>query len=368
MSNFPILYKYSSKKQIQQWQVIVNGDSFYTQEGIKGGKITQSLPTYCKGKNTGKKNATTNETQAIAEAKAKHQKKLDAGYAEILGEGKEFFKPMLAFPYEDYPLTDEDYENGVFIQPKLDGLRSANENNSIMSRNGKPFLACPHLYQDKFILDGELYNHELKDDFNKIVSLCKKAKPSEEELIESAGKVQMWVYDFPSHKGVFSARYAALKNALSQLGKPNLVLVPTYKVNSIEEIHEWHAKFLEEGYEGTIIRRNNASYENKRSKQLLKFKDFKDEEFKIIGAIEGVGGRTGTIGKFILQHDKVADQTFESNVKGGHDYLRQIWQERDSYIGKTATVKYFNRTPKKEDGGDVPRFPYIIKIDRESYE
>jgi DNA ligase-1 len=361
----PVLYKYSTRKQIQEWSIVVDGDSFYTIEGIQGGKLTTSLPTVCTGKNIGRSNETTPEQQAVLEARAKWQKKVDKGYNEILTDEEKFFQPMLANDAKES--KDLDFKKRTFVQPKLDGLRADNEGNKLMSRNGKPYVACPHLYQDKTRLDGELYTHEYKDDFNKIVSLCKKAKPTDDELAESARKVEMWVYDFPNHNGPFSERYSALAKHIASNPQRGIVIVPTYEVFSWDDVRKYHEQFLAEGYEGTIIRIDLGPYENKRSKQLLKYKDFVDAEFKIVGYEEGIGGRTGTIGFFVMED---ADgKQFKSNVKGNFDYLKQVWKDRDTYIGKSATVKYFNLTPLKEDGtGGVPRFPYIIKINREEYE
>lgn len=373
-TTFEALYKYTTKGQPQQWAIFVKDDHFWTEEGIVGGTITKSLPTYCSPKNVGRSNETTAHEQALAEAKAKWQKKVDKGY-DVMGKGgkiteeKKFFEPMLAKDAKESKDLIEPFKCRVFVQPKLDGLRAVNQDNTLMSRNGKPYVACPHLYQDDCVLDGELYTHEYKADFNKIVSLCKKQKPTSEELHESLQKVQMWIYDFPDIDGPFSERYEALQAQLDYFDRNSFVLVPTHEVKSWDEIKEWHGKFLSEGYEGTIIRLDLGPYENKRSKQLLKYKDFIDEEFKIVGAEEGTGGRTGTIGFFIMQHDKNPNQTFKSNVKGDFDYLKQVWKDHKKYIGKSATVKYFQRTPKQADGtGDVPRFPYIIKISREDYE
>lgn len=362
---FPKLFKYTSKGQPQEWQIIADGDEFYTIEGIVGGKLTQSLPTKCTGKNIGKKNETTPEEQALAEAQAKWQKKVDANYNEVLTDEKNFFEPMLAKEFEKGKI---DYKkNRVFVQPKLDGLRADNANNKLMSRNGKPYVACPHLYQNEVRLDGELYNHDFKDDFNKIVSLCKKQKPTDEEIKEASEKVQFWAYDFPEMADQpFSKRYAGLKKHLESIKNDSIKLVPTFEVKSDEEVDEYNMKFLDEGYEGTMVR-IDAPYENKRSKTLLKYKEFQDAEFKIVGAEEGTGGRVGTIGFFICEDDK--GKRFKSNVKGDFDFLKEIWRDHKDYIGKSATVKYFNLTPEKEDGsGGVPRFPYIIKFNREEYE
>jgi ATP-dependent DNA ligase len=347
----------------------VKHDTFFTREGIVGGKITESLPTVCYGKNIDKKNETTPFEQAELEAQAKWQKKLDSGYNLVLTTEKKFVEPMLAFEFSKYPI-DWKKEKIVFVQPKLDGLRAINENNTLMSRNGKPYVA-PHLHQNEFTLDGELYNHSLKDNFNKIVSLFKKQKPTEKELAECAEIGQYWVYDMPNAAGGFGKRYFELLKwhaNLTEAQRKIFKVVPTKIITSQDQLDECHAEYLAGGFEGTIIRRDNVEYEFKRSKQLLKYKDFIDEEFEILGYEEGEGGRTGTIGFFIMKHDKVPGQTFKSNVKGNFDYLKEVWQNRDAFIGKTATVKYFNRTPLKEDGGDVPRFPFIIKINREAYE
>ena len=366
---FPVLYKYTQKGQIQQWQIIARGDEFWTIEGIKDGKLTTSLPTKCSGKNLGKKNATTDEEQAILEAQAKWQKKKDNSYNEVLTKKRNFFEPMLAQSYKDYPIDWKNKTYKVFVQPKLDGLRCVNEDSTLMSRNGKPYVACPHLLQYGTTLDGELYTHEYKDDFNKIVSLCKKQKPTDEELEESAKKVEFWAYDMPMN-AIFSLRYKALEKWV--LGQDNKMirLVPTFEIHSEEDLIEWHAKFIEDGYEGTIVRTDTEKYENKRSKQLLKYKDFIDEEFEIVGYEEGEGGRVGTIGKFWVRLDKKKPFSIEkkenvckSNVKGNFDFLRQVWKDRKIYIGTEATIKFFGYTPDK-----ALRFPYVIKLNRKEYE
>ncbi len=368
-----MLLKYTQKNQVQTWQITAEDDHFFTEEGIQGGTITTSKPTYCKPKNVGRSNETTSEQQAIIEAQAKWQKKVDGGYNEILTSEKKFFEPMLAHEISKYEKLL--FTVPTFMQPKLDGLRAINADNTLMSRNGKPYVACPHLLQDKVTLDGELYNHEYHDDFNKIVSLCKKQTPTSEELAESKKMVQMWVYDFPNEKGSFSTRLMALKKWLSKKennSNNQFVLVPTYQVRNQKEVDNLHLQFLELGFEGSILRLDLGDYENKRSKQLLKKKDFVDEEFEIIGAVEGEGGRVGTIGKFWMLLEKgkpyVISESkpvncFKSNVKGDFDFLKDIWKNNKKYIGTEATVKYFARTPD-----NIPRFPFIIKFNRKSYE
>ena len=118
--------------------------------------------------------------------------------------------------------------------------------------------------------------------------------------------------------------------------------------------------YIERGYEGQMLRLN-GKYENKRSRNLMKHKTFIDEEYTIIDICEGEGNRTGTAGYMVFQTPD--GKPFKSNVKGTWEETAEMLRNKSELIGKEATVKYFNLTP---DG--IPRFPYVISIDRSSYE
>ena len=120
-----------------------------------------------------------------------------------------------------------------------------------------------------------------------------------------------------------------------------------------ERLDYLYGLFMECGYEGQMIRMD-APYENKRSKSLLKRKEFVDAEFTILGVIEGNGNLTGKVGK--LQFE-INGKPFDSAVNGDWEYIEKLWHSREGLIGKTATVKYFELT---EDG--IPRFPKVIAI------
>src|SRR5574339_279022 len=122
MTKFPILYKTSKRNVVQQWQVVLEDNYYWTIAGQFGGVLTESLPTYCYGKNKGKSNETSNEEQALKEVQALITKQKEKGYSEnILKAGKvDYFKPMLAKNYNDYKSK---LQFGVFSQPKLDGIR-----------------------------------------------------------------------------------------------------------------------------------------------------------------------------------------------------------------------------------------------------
>jgi len=353
------LYKYTQTGAIQQWTIFVKGNTYYTEEGILNGAITRSKPTVCQGKNIGKSNETTPEEQALLEAQAKHQKKLDKGYNEVLTKEKKFFEPMLAFEREKYEKLL--FTVPTYVQPKLDGVRCIlDEDGSLTTRNGKPIVSCPHLSINGYLLDGELYNHDLKEDFDKIISLTRKSKPTNEDLDESSVKVEYWIYDFPIESKRFSQRYLRLLTLWENGQFPDCFkIVPTYQVLDIEDIEQKHQEFLEQGYEGTMIRLDLGPYEGKRSKQLLKYKNFVDAEFEILDVIEGEGNRSGMAGNLVIKLPN--GNTCGVGMTGTQEFMAQVWKDREKVVGLQATVKFFGWT---KDGS--LRFPTLKHINEYS--
>ena len=350
--NLPTLYKYTELEQVQEWTIYVEGDSFYTIEGIN--TLSESKPTVCQGKNIGKSNETTPEQQAELEARAKWQKKKDKGYNEILTNEEKFFEPMLAHERSKYEKLL--FTVPTYVSRKYDGVRIILDGNgTLTSRNGKPVVSCPHLSIRGFLLDGEAYNHLYKEDFNKIISLVRKTKPNQEDLEESAEKIEYHIYDYPEVNAKFSTRYEFLKNAFETCSFPSYFkLVKAYQVHSLEEIEKYHEQFLSEGYEGTMIRLDLGNYENKRSKQLLKYKNFQDAEFLILDVEEGLGNRSGMAGKLLC---KIGNNSFGCSMTGTQEFMTQVLKDKDKVIGLEATVKFFQLTP---DG--IPRFPTLKNI------
>jgi DNA ligase-1 len=278
-------------------------------------------------------------------------------------DNETFFKPMLANKLEDYV---DDLEYPVYGQPKLDGIRCNVEGKGMQSRNGKKIISAPHIFNDlkqlldanpDLIFDGELYCDKLANDFNKIISLVRKSKPTKADLNESKEIIQYHIYDLPSADGKFSKRFEELKKL--KLPK-SCVIVDTYLIHSREEMRAKYEECMEKGYEGQMIR-IDAPYQNKRSKYLLKDKEFMDDEFIIRGVLEGKGNLSGKVGKLQFTTNEGVD--FEASINTSWEELTELWINRQSLIGKSATVKYFNKTT---DGS--LRFPKVINIDRESYE
>ena len=271
-------------------------------------------------------------------------------------------KPMLAYPVSSKPI---DYNNKlVFIQPKLDGVRcviQANVKRHILtpdlneievkaySRTGKEWKNIDHILEQltpffiKFpnvVLDGELYNHDLRDNFEKIISLVRKTKPTDEDRLEASKLTQFHCYDIIDEELPFDQRNEFINQALMLIGD-SIYIVDTNMVFREDDAKVYHARNLDKGYEGSIVR-TNGTYQCKRSHNLRKFKDFQDSEAKIINWVEGKGKRIGTIGKFVAVD--ASGNEFGMPVMDKFEYLQNNFKEMQGWVGKTATFTYFERT------------------------
>ena len=267
------------------------------------------------------------------------------------------FKPMLAHKFDNKRV---DWSKPVFIQPKLDGIRCIMTADGCYSRNGKKFMNVQHLYtkaiKDLFkvnpllVIDGELYNHDLRDNFEKIVSLVRKQKPTSQDRKDARKLIQYHVYDFVmAYKGKLDLiesdmnRYEKRMHQLvcSDMYGKHIRYVPARGVHSLDKAKEIHNDFLQQGYEGSILRLDGP-YKCGRSYDLMKFKDFSDTEAKIVSWVEGKGKRRGTIGKFIaVDSDGIR---FGMPVMDNFKYLQKNFKNMQDWVGKTATFTYFERT------------------------
>jgi len=262
---------------------------------------------------------------------------------------QENIKAMLAHKYNedkaDYP---------AFIQPKLDGVRCLFTAKGAFSRANNRFMNVEHIEQalkpffaknPTAVLDGELYNHGLKDDFEKIISLVRKKKPTDNDRAEAAELVQYHIYDVASMTiGTYTDRYLFILAEQSLKNKACLQIIDNNLVLDFDDAVVMHKKNLKLGYEGSMYRTPSGKYKGTRSWDLMKFKDFHDTEATIIGYEIGKGKRQGTLGKFIMQDDEGVE--FGCPPGKGYDYkdLAGMLDNIHDYIGQRATFTYFQRT------------------------
>ena len=256
-------------------------------------------------------------------------------------------KPMLAYKVDKKPV---DWSEKVFIQPKLDGVRCIFTKDGAYSRTGKEFKNLAHIKYDltdyfrkhpNSVLDGELYNHALKNDFEKIISLVRKQKPTDQDARDAENLVQYHVYDTIAEGVNYEDRFNWLTRYLPIAA--SMTLIKNTVVESQDEAKMLHDVHLAQGYEGSMLRLNKP-YEQKRSYNLQKFKDFSDTEATIVGYEAGKGKFTGLIGKFFMQDDD--GNEFGCPIGKGYNFAdrRYILENIHDYIGKVATFTYFERT------------------------
>ena len=264
-------------------------------------------------------------------------------------------KPMLAYPASDRPIN---YNEPVFIQPKLDGVRCLiqaeftnvfkNLKVKAYSRTGKEWKNINHILQelvpffDKYpdvILDGELYNHDFRNDFESIISMVRKQKPTREDMSKSRDNVQFHCYDIVNEDMCFDDRAEFIARHVPE----------SYCVHHVDtdftpsDHHSKHINGLHliDGYEGSILRTNGV-YQCKRSHSLRKLKNFQDAEARIEGWVEGKGKRIGTIGKFLaIDANGIR---FGMPVMANYKYLQDNFKLMQGYVGKVATFTFFEKT------------------------
>lgn len=378
---FPVLYKQSATGALQQWEIYatqkmgLSGALIVTTYGQVGGQMQTTTDTVTEGKNVGKVNETTPYEQACKEAEAKWllQKKkkgyvesveeAKAGVVDAVVEGGIF--PMLA---DKFATKGDRVQYPAYAQPKLDGHRCIaivkDGACTLWSRTRKPINSVPHVNaavleltagQDA-VLDGELYNHNLKAEFERLTSAIRKDEPSEQSAL-----VEYHIYDFPSAGGGFAERYRLL-NKLFELAPKDttsaLVQVDTFLASDEDDVMSYFEEFLTSGYEGAMVRTRDGEYlqhPTKRSTGLLKVKEFSDSEYEIVAVKEGRGKMAG---KAVFVCDAGNGETFDAKMRGPLEKLKEYWEHPEKYVGQMLTVQYQGLTGAKK----VPRFPVALRF------
>ncbi|MBS3648724.1 hypothetical protein KEU06_08790 [Pseudaminobacter sp. 19-2017] len=358
------IYTRDSKGNLRFWQYQVDGPRWRGISGLVDGTPVESGWTSC----TPKSQPTAAE-QAIFEAQAEEKKKLDRKYRRNHDANWDdvFIQPMLA---RDYDKLKGPLAFPVFAQPKLDGIRAIITVDGATTRQGQPITTVDHILEQlrpafdeypELVLDGELYNHAYKDDFNTLTSVIRKgfkvdkkalkAGVTEEQQRAEFAKqqrdlIQYHVYD------IAEAAFGPTTDRVDELDRmfrhefdcPNIVLVPTFEVEDQAGLDQLLEQWLEEGYEGQMVRTMRAPYEHTRSKHLLKRKDFEAKEFKLLAIEEGNGNWAGKAKRVVVELED--GRTNEAGIRGSFEFCAALLVNAEHYVGHPVTVRYMKqRTP-----------------------
>lgn len=350
-------------------------DNWYTMaSGRTDGAITETKPTYCTGKSKGKRNETTDVQQCAKEVEARieKQKKKDF-HDEPITEKR--FEVTLA---KEFNARKKFIKFPMLVSAKIDGFRCYITKDGMFSRTHHKIVSCPHIFDElipffkrnpHLILDGELYSHELKDDFNRIAALLSRTKNLTDDFLdETASVIKFHLFDMYDRSDIqnytykdrcsillseaHNGAYDFISQAIGfthQLKYFNIV--KQFYVNSFDDVENIIDKAIDMGFEGVMLRNPKMGYENGRSSNLIKYKKFKDAEYEIVDICEGLGNSAG-MGASIICKD--GDKQFSIGFGKGWDEpaKREIFENKENYIGKLVTVVFQELTPDEK----VPRF------------
>lgn len=381
-NNIKFLYKRTSTGAIQIWGQELLYDKYRSIIGQLEGKLQVSDWTTVKPKNLGKKNERLAYDQAKFEVDNNYTKKLKQGYFESITDidSSPLIKPMLAYDWKDYKdkLAKEKQSQVIFLSAKCDGGRVLATKNGLFTRTGEVVKSCDHINEalidffsanPNIVLDGEMYNHE-NISFNDIMSIFRREynsnpqlnikynrkQPNDKELIDKFDSelLSFYVFDYISD-GLFEDRNKQLINWFTDYywDKSLVTLIDQVKCNShnLDLIDRYYKIYLAEGYEGQMIK-FNTPYINKRTKYLLKRKEWMDSEYTLVDMLEGEGNWSGKARIAIFDG-------FNADIVGTYEQCAEWLKNKDDYIGKPTTIKYFELT---EDG--APRFGKVKELDR----
>ena len=357
------LYKKDSKGKTRILEIKVVDSTINTNHGLLDGSLVSKSKTITEGKNIGKSNETSPEEQAKLEASSTWQKKKDKGYFESIIEtvNSIVYLPMLAHTFLKrkhnilYP---------AYVQAKLDGVRCLIKKISeteihFMSRGGKSYDALQrHTILKEMLLkimkvgqiyDGEIYVHGWS--LQKITSAVKK-------FSNKTLSLQYWIYDNVTDES-FEDRFVKVKK------DKTLKYLETYAITCEEDVYKWHDKFVQDGFEGVIIRNSNGLYKlGSRSSDLQKYKEFFEDEFEIVGYETEEQNINGKNYKCIVYVCATPEgETFKCRPKGSLEIRQELLSVADELVGKNLTVRYQAMTDEKQGNGrKVPQFGVGICI------
>lgn len=375
MKKFEKLLKQTADEGTQEWEISAEPGRggtgvIKTVYGRKDGKKIEISEVIKEGKNLGKKNETSPYEQACAEAEARWNKQKDRkGYGLTAEESADVrsVSPMLAHTYDKHAKKVD--WGTAFAQPKLDGFRclahiSNDRKVKLLSRENQPLLALADLrgtieeiasgltvftkLDDGLILDGELYCHGMS--LNQISSACKKKS-------DLTKKIQYHVYDAVMGEADFKTRSLFVGDFVKAAGSDLLVPVETVKVRSEADLMHSQKHFMDEGFEGAMLRYGHSPYEaGRRSAKLLKVKTFLDGEFKVVDFKMGRGKMQDCP---VFTCETADGDSFDVTAPGTMEEKKALGVVAKTKVGKMLTVKYIYFTKTENP---VPFLPVAIRF------
>lgn len=343
---------------------------------VTGKKTPQPEKVFTEGK-AGR----TAEEQAKLQYDSDLKKFLDKGYKELSKDLRFYkesdlrellsliktdsfgrIKPMLAKKIDDVSLSSINKVKAWFISKKIDGVRTmiykdhkSNKLHSI-SRGGKDYdNSIQHILTDynlikffennpNYILDGELYIHG-----KPLQYISGLARTSVNENVNTE-ELQFWIFDAINTQDLtipFEERYSFLKKIHEEYEFPfeeveqdvPIRILTQTKIYFIEKAREYHNIFVQNGYEGAVVKDAESPYKpGARSNSMLKIKEYQDAEAKVIDKHLGLRG----IEDMVFEMEMPNGIRFKAKPMGDMEIKQDYWDNFESkYKNQLGTYKYF---------------------------
>lgn len=352
------LYKCHANGKLGTWTIETHGNEIHMITQLSQGATRTTRVEVVHGGKGGR----TQAQQIESRINSRINKKLDTGYKRNLREidtrpTNTLSMPMPMLASRKMHRLDT---NSLYVQPKLDGMRLiiTRQQNEVFaySRQGKRVDTISHILEDAStlldegeFLDGELYAHGAS--LQTIMSLAKRSQ-------EDTAKLKFHVFDtidgapFEQRFGVLRSRYNEMNELFDTL--QTIELVHTTRITGIGEVSTLMGHARKVGYEGLILRAGDAFYTpGKRSNQIVKVKQFFDEEYIVIGVERSIRGVP------VLVLGTPEGKPFRATAPGNHGARERAITHPEEFVGELATIMHVGLT------GDGKPFQPICKGIRE---
>lgn len=215
---------------------------------------------------------------------------------------------------------------GWVMSEKLDGVRGYWDGEKLLTRQNQQLNPPDYFIKDfpPFAIDGEIFSH--RNEFERISSIVR----SKED--KGWHQLKLHVFDVPNAKGNLFERLAVLENYLQQQPSDYIAIIPQIPIKNQQHIQDFLANVEAQKGEGIVLRNPNASYENKRSNQILKLKTTLDEECTVIAHHRGTGQFANVMGAISCENHRG-----KFRIGSGFNLAER---ENPPPIGSTITYKY----------------------------
>ena len=252
----------------------------------------------------------------------------------------------------------------VICQPKLDGERCRVDwfdgGMYLISSEENPFFYLSHIeqaiqeYLPRLEFDGEMYVHGWS--MEKIHSVLSRKVNEHPE----ASRMEYHIFDICNEQTAQATRLRFLREAFKNVPvDAPIKLVPSHPCRSMQDIYDLYYDYRVDGYEGIILRHPLALYRRTRSTEIMKFKPKKFDDYLVVELVEAVslsGEPLNMLGA-IWCSDPEGNRFKISAGELSHEKRREVWADKNSYIGRYVHVGYQSTTAR-----GVPRFGVTVNF------